>query len=263
MTNKMDNSIMEGDKSVPWEAEGQGDRPYRLILHTPFVTKSTISYGLIVYAKNTKRWMIVQRKHSVEFLLLIRGCYRLTHLPLLLSCITQNEADLLSRCMGLDTFVKVYTDYLGLDKEGLNYAIIRMMEVRDLIMNLLSKLDLRQNELKWTWPKGRMIYTSVSGEKETPFLCAKREFTEEVEITLPDPLFVSDTYISEQIHTITGRIIESRYWIYIINDEIPMPELHNHPEVSDRKWVDYDTCLKLINHSNLFKEINRITTDHI
>src|SRR3989338_8109993 len=32
---------------------------YRLILNTPFSSRSTISYGLIVYAKDTQRWVII------------------------------------------------------------------------------------------------------------------------------------------------------------------------------------------------------------
>lgn len=239
------------------KVKSNGRNKYRLILHTPFATKTTISYGLIVYAKDTGRWAIVQRKHSVEFLLFIRGLYRITHLPLLLSCITQNEANVIIDCLNTYSFIKLYTD-LALDKEGLNYALIRIMESRELVLQILSKLDLSHNELKWTWPKGRMLYTPITEEKETPLSCAKREFMEEVEFILPSPLFVSDTYVSENVYTLTGRNIESRYWIYIIENEISMPAVNNHPEVSDRKWVNHIDCAKLINHTNLFKEIIHI-----
>ncbi|CAH6420756.1 Hypothetical protein HVR_LOCUS1281 [uncultured virus] len=238
----------------------------RLVLDTPFSTRSTISYGLIVFARDTQRWAIIQRKHSVEFLLFIRGLYRLTHLPLLLSCITSGEADIINRCLkgGPSVFNEIFTKELELDPSGLKYALVRMAECRHVVINLLSKLNLSRNQLKWTWPKGRL---HISSNRETPFACACREFTEEVEVQLPAPLFISDTYVSESIRTITGRNIESRYWIYIIPNEIPMIPPKSHPEVSNRQWVDTETCGKMLTgsyspgsphlntHGTLFKQI--------
>lgn len=229
----------------------------RLVLETPFSTRSTISYGLIVYAKDTKRWAIIQRKHSVEFLLFIRGLYRLTYLPLLLSSITREEADIIEKCLrgGPNIFRDIYLNYLNLGHEGLQYALIRMAESRNIVSKMLTKLNLTENELSWSWPKGRL---HISSERETPFECAKREFIEEVEIKLPPPLFISDTYISETFRTITGRTIESRYWIYIIPNEIPMTTPKSHPEVSNRLWVDADTCSKCMHNDAMFKQINQL-----
>lgn len=232
----------------------------RLVIDTPFSTRSTISYGLIVYAKDTERWALIQRKHSVEFLLFIRGLYRLTHLPLLLSHITHNEAAIIDKCLhgGPNIFQDVYLNQLNLGPEGLQYALIRMAESRNVVSKMMPKLDLTGNDLTWSWPKGRL---HISSDRETPFDCAKREFIEEVEIKLPSPTFVSDTYISENIRTITGRNIESRYWIYIISNEIPMTQPKSHPEVANRLWVDSEMCQKLINHDTLFKQIFNIITN--
>jgi hypothetical protein len=241
---------------------------HRLVLNTPFSSRSTISYGLIVYAKDTKRWAIIQRKHSIEFLLFIRGLYRLTYLPLLLSQITEVEANIIRKCLdeGPSTFTKVYLEELDLDNKGLNYALIRMAESRDIAMKLLSRLDLSQNQLAWTWPKGRQSYTGNSDtfDRETPFLCAKREFTEEVEINLPPPLFISDSYLSTNFHSLTGRNVESRFWIYVIPNEIPIPPVEFHPEVSNRLWADAETCTKLIHNDTLFNQVIAIisTIDH-
>lgn len=234
---------------------------HRLILDTPFTSKNIVSYGLIVYAKDTKRWAIVQRKHSVEFLLFIRGLYRLTHLPFLLKCITVEEAKIIHKCLNEDpsTFTKIFLYDLKIEEAGLNYALIRMAECRHIVLKLLSHLDLSKNTLKWTWPKGRLLYNyGLVTERETPFACAKREFEEEVEINLPNPLFISNTYVGETIHTITGKNIESKYWIYIVTNEIPMTEVNNHPEVSNRLWVSTETCLSLMNETELFAHILEI-----
>lgn len=231
----------------------------RIVLDTPFSTKSTISYGLIVYAKDTKKWALIQRKHSVEFLLLMRGLYRLTYLPLLLSSITSKESSIIQDCInnGKDTFVYYFNDELELNPKELPYALTRFSESYNIISSLLRKINISDNKLKWTWPKGRLLITN---QKETPFTCAKREFTEEVEIILPPPLFVSDTYVTETIRTVTGRIIESRYWIYVIPNEIPIFPPNNHPEVSNRMWVDTETCYELIEHNALFDKVSNIVS---
>lgn len=233
---------------------------HRLVLSTPFSVRSTISYGLIVYAQDTKRWVVIQRKHSAEFLLFMRGVYRLTHLPLLLSRITKPEGETIMKCLmgGPDIFRSIYLDELELSPNNLEYALIRMAETRNIVLELLPKLDLSSNELSWTWPKGRLTYCQI--DRETPFECAKREFIEEVEIALPTPVFISDTYVSENVHTITGRNIESRYWIYIIPKEVPLFPPDNHPEVADRRWVDTEECRSLVQQNDLFSRVIEIIT---
>lgn len=226
----------------------------RLIIDTPFSNRTTISNGLIVYANDTKRFALIQRKHSAEFLLFVRGLYRISHLPILLSNITLQEANIINQCLinGPEQFTQVFTE-INMDVDGLEYGLIRMAESRNVVTKLLKKLDLSYNQLSWSWPKGRL---NISSTKETPFECAKREFIEEVEINLPSPLYVSDTYINENIRTITGRNIESRYWIYVIPNEIPMSPPVSHPEVSNRNWFDLPTCRKLVNNNILFDKLS-------
>ena len=216
----------------------------RLILDTPFSVKSTVSYGLIVYAQNTKRWVLIQRKHSAEFLLFIRGYYRISYLPLLLCNITQEECHIILQCLqkGPSFFIDLYKDVLGLDADGISYALIRMAESRDIIYDILSKLSFEDNTLSWTWPKGRIQF---SDEKETSFECAKREFYEEVGIQLPPAVYISQEYITHTIKTLSGRIIESRYWIYIIPEEIPLSKPQCNPEVITREWVSISDTYSL------------------
>lgn len=222
----------------------------RLIVDTPFVNKSIISYGLIVYAKNTQRFAIIQRKHSVELLLIMRGLYRISYLPSLLNSITLDELEIIKRCLngGPETFRSIFLDELNLEEYGLQYGLIRMAESRNIIAKLLPKLHLQNNLLTWNWPKGRL---QICSERETPIDCAKREFYEEVEINLPPPIYIADSYLSENIKTVTGRHVESRYWIYIIEEEISMPPILDHPEISNRMWVTASECRSLLSDENL------------
>lgn len=235
---------------------------HRLILDSPFTVKRTISYGLIVYSIKTNRSIMVCRKHSAELLLLIRGLYRSSHLPSLISCITTEETVIIEKCIvdgkfQQDIFIDIFLNQLSLDITELTYATSRFIEHFTLISSILVSLkeSLTQNNLKWTWPKGRITYSLDRKTKESPFICALREFKEETEAILPKALYISNNYIGENIYTITGKNIESRYWIYIIEDEMNIPPLLEHEEVSDRKWIDLELCRYYIENISLFEQI--------
>lgn len=229
----------------------------RYILSVPFAIHNIISYGFIVYAKNTRRIAIVQRKHTPEFLVIIRGMYRLTYLPLLLSNITDKECIIIKRCIieGPELFIDIYLRELGFSQDSLEYALIRIAETRNIISSLLDTFDLSQNTLSWNYPKGRL---NISSKKEIPLECAKREFTEEVEIILPLPLFISETYLVENIKTIFEYNIESRYWIYIIPHEVEMSPPNVHQEISNRMWANIEECERLLLRKDILHQAYNI-----
>jgi len=240
------------------EDEKSNVNVHRVITSTPFNSRSVISYGLMVFAKDTKRWVIVRDKHNSEYILLIKGYYRSTFTKLLLSKLTSEELETIKTILTstIDVFVNIYLNILNLEKNGLLYAIVRMAESRKDILEMIDDIDVSKNTLPWAWPKGRIQNYYF---KETDFQCAIREFTEEVEINLPPPLLTSDNYLEENIIAITGRKLEARFWIYVIPNEIELQKPHDHPEVSDRMWVDTETCFKLIpkstNHVNIFNKV--------
>lgn len=224
----------------------------RLILSAPFTSKRIVSHGLIVFARDTKRFMITQRKHSIEFLLYLKGMYRVTHLPFLLCNLTQEEGSRVKDCFRTPgTFGRLYSS-LGLDQKSYSYAFKRFQETRGVALELLENLDLSQNELQWTWPKGRQDSSDFSSLD-----CAKREFLEEVEIDLPEALFVSDNFLIDSVKTITRRTVEARYWIYVIPYEVPVKAPREHPEVATRLWGTADFCRSVVTNKHLFELAER------
>jgi hypothetical protein len=252
----MDNNIMVNDITLDNDSR-------RIIVSTPFNIRTVTSYGLMVFAKDTKRWVIVRDKHNAEYILIIKGYYRPTFTKFLLSKITPEESKTIKDCLTstIDVFIDLYLNKLNLEKNGLLYAIVRMAESRNNILEMINNLDISNNTLPWTWPKGRIQHHVF---KETDFECAIREFKEEVEIDLPPSILNSDKYIEENIVTLTGRKLESRFWIYVIPNELELHKPINNPEVCDRIWVDTETCVKLIpkamNHINLFKKVINSTS---
>lgn len=228
----------------------------RLITHNPFENTKIISHALIVLALSTKRVICVQRLHSVEFLLLLMGQYRPSLIVLFLPNMTQLEHFCLMQLVDHDKeyFTHVYMNEVGLDERDLDYGYLRFEEVKPQIKEFLTKINTHSS-LKWTWPKGRMS----AEDKDDSFLCAKREFIEEVEIELPPPLYVSPHYLNvEIIKTLACKTIETRGWLYIIEDEVPLPPLMDHKEVSDRQWIDYREAVILLKQESLLPIIDAI-----
>lgn len=250
---------MELTKSQNFEQRLQESADHRIVLVTPFFTKNIVSYGLIVYSQQTKRWALVRRKYTNEFLTFIKGLYRPSYLPLLLMAITPGEKTLITQCLAdssdrADTFRNLYLVDMGHNADSLPYAILRFNESRSIIQRLISKYDFSNNTLTWGWPVGRMIYHN----KETPFESAKRVFQDEMEITLPYPVFITDTYISENAKDTAHRTTESRYYIYIIDDEIPLNPYVNNTEICDRIWCTTDECRTKLHNTSLFDRIVNI-----
>lgn len=227
----------------------------RLIVNNPFHSKTIISYGLIVFALDTKRWIIVQRKHSIELLLFISGNYRLSNLSIILSSITQQEAQLIINCYNntFDYFKSIYLQELNLTESNISYSYMRLIENKNIVLKILEHINLSSKTLQWTWPKGRLqIYT-----KENGFDCAKREFHEEIELELPTSIFVSDHFFIDHFRTFLGVDIEARFWIYIIPNELPLsPPSPSHPEVSNRIWIDIANSYSFISNKNLLNHLS-------
>lgn len=236
--------------------EGGSEQKKRIILDSPFFSRNTVSYGLIVHSLKTKRWLIVKRKHSTDFLFFMNGAYRISQLPFMIKNITDGERETALRCLeDMEFFSKIYIDDLGLDADGLENAKIRMKESKDFAKALLNTLQLRHNEIKWTWPKGN---PQSCARGENPFDCALREFEEKVEAKLPSPSFLPDSYIVETMRTINGVNLESRYWVYVIDEEIPVHTPISHMEVSDRKWASTKECAEVTNEDLLNRAIEMI-----
>lgn len=225
----------------------------RVIIDTPFYQKKIISYGLIVYALSTQRCIIVQRKHSVELLIIICGNYRKSYLIFLLKCITQQELNMLNIMLTLTQ--EQFNHYLidiGLDMTDLNYAYTRFIESRKVLQHYINNYT-NNVLLHWTWPKGRMNVD----DNETGYMCALREFEEEVEITLPEAIYVSPQHINlDMIKTINNKLIETRCWLYVIQDEIKLSTASiNNKEVGQRQWIDLSIAVQLTNNVNIYNEL--------
>lgn len=219
----------------------------RIITSSPFENTKIISYRLIVLAKTTNRCILVQRKHTVEFLLLLLGHYRPAFLSLLLNLLTEEEYLIVQQLVKDKNQFKDLFIGIGLDEKDLEYAYLRFNESACQIENFILKNKQPVGKLTYHFPGGRF-----SLEDKNELECAKREFVEEVEVELPPSVYVSsDPIIIDTLKTLSScKMIESQCWIYVVEKEFDLPVVNNHIEVNDRKWVDLKEALKLLGLSH-------------
>lgn len=221
------------------------DLPKRIVVGTTFPNVVVIrSYGLIVYNLKTKKYLMVRRKHTIDFLLLLQGRYRFSQLSLMLSKITLEEKNLLSEAL-------LANDFRALTLE-VGFEITNQIKTdKNDVLQILSRLKLN-NQLEWYWPKGRRNYD------ENAFACAMREFKEEVGIELTPALNkIENPIYQSESQTYNLDKIMNYFWLYVIEDEIALPK-PNSEEISMTGWFSIEEVRKHISE-NEYEFITRIS----
>ncbi len=220
----------------------------RIMINVPYKYRSYISYGVILFSYKTKRCVLVKRKHSFQFLVILSGNYRPSSLILLIPNITKTESKILLKCI-FDK--KIYVSYV---KKILNYEINidtsyeKLYENQEMIINLYERNSF-DNDLKWNFPKGKLEYNV----DKSILSCAYREFEEEIGVKIPDLIYISDTWIKTSFTSFDFKKIESKFIICFIEDEFIIEPINNDDEISDRGWFSLKEMKKMIKDDDFYK----------
>lgn len=228
----------------------------RLILESPFMSRSTINYGLIIYNISNKKVLLIKPKYTTDFINFFRGNYRVSYLPFLLSNISYEESKLISECLkfykkeqSLELFNKIYFDSLNLEKSSYSHSLKMLNQNLENAISTLSDIDVSNNAVPWALPKTFtkfntniiVNYTDKNNlnlsDNECPFDFAVKNIKSITNVDIPDPLYISNTFLSESVKHLSGKIIEYRYWIYIIKDETLNEGQIISPYISEIKWM--------------------------
>ena len=193
-----------------------------------------MSFGLCVQAQDTKKWLVIKRRHSVEFCLLIRGSYQTSYLPLIIPKLHPEERAILRHLMTLKKipYANFVIQELHLEhyNSNDNRGFHQLRNNRDVITQLLDNSPYLEASL-WTWPKG-----SKDNLQDDNFETAKREFEEEILSPLPPSINrISKSFVSKK--TYYQRELHEHIWTYIIANEFPLSQQQTN-EVVERRWVD-------------------------
>lgn len=221
--------------------------PEREILRSPFSNAPSPSFGILAYAMDTGRWLLVQRKYSPDFLILLRGMYVKTMLKEIISNLSFEERAILFDVLtGKRPLEKLFIGTV----ENREYSQERLNTHREFILKILASLSKIWTQTEWLWPKGKM-----ESKAESRIESARREFEEEAGVKLDTAIYTGIGPLVDRHRGSDGKFYETRTWVYIFTKEI-RPKKPEGLEISRRQWVKPDEALKLLRPSKreVFKE---------
>lgn len=195
----------------------------------------SLSFGIVLHAYDTGRWLLVKRKHNVELMLFLCGRYMLSDIPAIISSLTCEERDVVAHCLtSREVFFETAKKRFNINRPAtLECSWETAKRCTSLIKRALSIYhDEPGNVGKWLWAKGRQE------ANESTFEAAVRELNEETGIDLSGvDHFICNQTISDTIAS-DHYNATNLYWIVIIREEIAVsPPPETETEIGDRKWI--------------------------
>lgn len=191
----------------------------------------------------------MQRRHTAEFVLLMRGIFNRNKISDVIQHLTTGEAQLIHQLLTREP-AAAWLQYQELAPaffdpkyhDNLWVAWERILTVRTPILVALLTTDHQHNRLTWNWPKGR------PEPGETSLQCALRELTEEtgVDLGMYD-LQVISTYLADRTTDSNRRLLH-----HITLVEVPYCDAEfdiQTDEVACAAWFDQNQLLAYHEHN--------------
>lgn len=240
--NKLDSTDIDSTGESPSNLKYYSDLPRKYItFHNK--KRPIVSYGSIVYAKNTKKWCLVQRTNSPEFIALIKGTYTHAMISVLKSGLSIEEVNIMKLLItnpSAEEFKKIYQVTIpGPDWE---FGYTKFL---DCLQHLLCLIDYQPlyHTTEWLWPKGK------PNRNEQQKATAIREFFEETKIKSANLKSVSSQPIIESYLALNGIIYQTKCWVFIIDQQLPIgpyPVIPEPTEIKAGLWVDYNDAYRML-----------------
>lgn len=148
----------------------------RIVKDHPFEKQILTSYGLIIKAKNTGRYLVIQKSRTIEFMFIIRGIFKYSHLPYYISKLTSTEILYIRTIIESEEFYNKIAEDFGFRER--RWKKLQFLKFFNSHFDANNPNESDEVKLKWEWPKGMMK------KNETEQNCAFREFYEETGIKL-------------------------------------------------------------------------------
>jgi 8-oxo-dGTP pyrophosphatase MutT (NUDIX family) len=207
------------------------DLPDRYIIKRSPINRVLNSHGCIVfYGKgDDRRWLIVQRRISIEFALLVSGDYRKSDIPKYISGVTSDEKILLLKAVDDKmSFETLYT-YAVYPIKKVYDSKRRFSDHKHVIRYFLIRQDIHK-ECEFYWPKGKAEYC------ETSLQSAKRETMEETGVDITDGNIIFYYPIKDSFVGINNLIYNVNLWL-VEFEKKPDTFISSPYEISNVAWV--------------------------
>lgn len=189
---------------------------------------------------NNIEFCMIQRKHTVNYIQLIRGKYNELDIDKLIIMFSRLTADELNKVKNY-TFDELWNDLWNpKNNELINEYVIAQDKfnfIKLYLNNLISKINTIYNHPEWEFPKGRR------NENEQNIDCAIREFEEETGIKKNNIILLDKILpIIENIIGSNDKKYKMTYYIGILKNEdieikIDKNNIFHQIEISDVKFL--------------------------
>lgn len=198
--------------------------------------------------KDKIKFLMICRKHSLNYVEFIRGKYTLnlnniTNILNMLELMTKKEVnDILTKSfeelwnnLWKETSnYKIYKDEFNNSKE--KFKMLMTKENKEKI----KKLNLEYDDPEWGFPKGRR------NGFESNLDCAMREFKEETDIDIEKTNITQIIPFSEVFKGSNNNTYKTIYYLGIFDNNDKLTVDINNNEVSKIDWFNYEEALSII-----------------
>ena len=228
------------DSEEPKGSLKYSDLPRRVIITSSHREKKINSYGILAYAKDTNRWLLIQCNYNPGLTYILYGAYRPAYIQTILLNLQLEEINSIKdivNCENYDQGLDLFTEYFKkhfLNEPTSSYAYDRLLDLKDEILEFSTESNLISSP--YGVPKGRSRY------KEEPFKAACREFKEETGIEISSASHVLDGTVYIENPGISGRRYNIMCWVCIFETQPPLDdfEVYDTDEIRSREWVKLD-----------------------
>lgn len=215
----------------------------------------------IKFYKDKIKFLLVQRKHSLNYINFMRGKYDindLTRLSEIFSYMSKEEINNIynNNFEYLWTELWEHTARKKIYLKEYNNSMIKFNKIKnDGHLEILYNKSSEYNSAEWEFPKGR------KNINESNFECALREFNEETGINKDDIVFLN---CSDSIHDnfIGTNNLSYKHIFYIgmTKQNSEYEEIKSKNEIKQIKWCTWDECLKLFRpyHTSRVNILNKV-----
>lgn len=205
--------------------------PGRTIIKSPFGVSLRVSYGIIVFVWKTRKWLLVKRAYTTNFLKIVEGSYRNSELKETLGGLTLPEMKSLKN-LSQNSFkfnAMFKTVFPDRSLEELVYSKERFLSSSETIRNFIYS-DSQPKSSVWQFP---CLFSRDSEENPIDIALRALETQVGLEVTQKEKSFLSRDPFSEK--QILGNLLDDgreedfRYWLVVWMEE-PKIEKQGHIE---------------------------------
>jgi len=228
------------------------------------------SYGIILYKyeDNIKKYLMIRRKHTFGFIVIVRGKYVIKtdqQLQIEVDKLTLYEKDRILNNSFDDNW-----DYLWVGhyhqkyNREKHYAFSKYNLYIEKIKELILLSSTKWLEPEWEFPKGRLHMG------ESIMNGALREFTEETNIPISDITLIKNLYPFEEIYLSSNdKVYKNTYYLakFTSKKECDLTKFQVE-EVSKMDWFNESECIHNIRPYNtekkiLIRNINKVIHNYL